>query len=407
MEDAYVKPKTISIVIPSCLFRLVCFAAYNFAYILYMLSYISQNIYLFLLFVFCCLNATIYFLSYLNQIGKTLGKRTLKLSLSYVVTFLVISLGMQIFNGDFSSYLWVGLFRITLPIVSAFFWINTVKESEQKYFFDLLLLRFILHFLWSNLEHMNWQTLLSMSWSNSYSDFESSLAHDFFILECYFLWKKERKRSFISMIFCMLSMKRLSFVLAPLLFVFDLLPVYFPRFCKRIKFFQQESKKRKVSSLWANLLKIVVIVSPLFMVALYSPAGQDLFYSLFKKDLNVFMSGRVSIYYTLVEAIPYYNGYGSVNHFLSSYVASVFGTYWNAVLHNDYIRIYLETGILGVIAITHSLVELSRKEYWIFVMMVYLMVVAITSHIFNYFSVWVTFYMIVFQLNTEREKVFA
>ena len=86
---------------------------------------------------------------------------------------------------------------------------------------------------------------------------------------------------------------------------------------------------------------------------------------------------------------------GSSNAFLSSFVKSKYGTTWDGILHNDFLRLLLETTIVGVIIVANNLVEICKKNTWIFLMGCYLIIVAITSHIFNYFSVWITFYMIV------------
>ena len=140
------------------------------------------------------------------------------------------------------------------------------------------------------------------------------------------------------------------------------------------------------------------------MFALYSKASQNFFQNVFNMDLNLKMGGRIAIYDTVVNNIPYFNGYGSINAFLSKFVYSVFGTYWNATLHNDFIRIYYETTIVGVEVLANNLVELSKKNYWNFIIVAYLIFVGITSHILNYFSVWVTFYMIIMCTQKESDE---
>lgn len=146
-------------------------------------------------------------------------------------------------------------------------------------------------------------------------------------MEVYFLSRKDNKKAFVSMLLCMLSMKRLSFILAPILFVL----------AKKLPEINKPVKKSLLRS-----LKIVAILSPFFMFALYSKASQNFFQNVFNMDLNLKMGGRIAIYDTVVNNIPYFNGYGSINAFLSKFVYSVFGTYWNATLHNDFIRIYYE-----------------------------------------------------------------
>lgn len=377
---------SINISLPKCKLRLLVFAVYNFLYVTYMMGYTSQTLYLGTLILFCLMNLGVIALKkgFLRR-----GIREFKLGIAYVITFLIISLAIQVFNSDFELYLFTGLIRITLPIVNALLLVNSVDSKDFKYFFDILLLRFIINFVWQNYEYFNLEGLLSISWADSTSEMETSLAHDFIIMEMYYLSQKAYKRGFVCVVLCMLSMKRLSFFLAPIMFILSLI----------ISFDGKSVKKR-----YLNIVKMVAILSPFIILALYSEQSQQMFKELFNFDLNLFMNGRIYIHELLVNNIPYYNGYGSVNSFLEKFVYENYSTVWNAILHNDLLRIYYETTIIGVIVLVYSLVELSKKNYWHFFMICYLLFVAITSHIFNYFSVWITFYMVVMCFNDGRLK---
>lgn len=362
--------------LPRCKARFAVFILYNMFYVLYMMGQASQIFYLGTLILFCGMNAITLFTR-----GGVLyrGKREFKLGMGYVIVFFIISSMIQCIHFDFRSYLITGLIRITLPIVNAYLFVNTIDEEDQKYFFNVLFARFVIHFVWQNHSYLNLRGLSSISWSNSSSDMESSLAHDFLIMEMFYLYRNEKKKAFVCMILCMMSMKRLSFILAPF---FLIVSRYIPR-------------NIEVKKIFCLLLKGVAAISPFIILLLYSNASQAWFFSTFHVDLNIVMSGRPRIYEIMRDNMPYYNGYGSINNFLGHYVMYQFGTTWNAILHNDFLRIFFETTIAGVIVLANNLVELSKKEYWFFLMMVYLITVAITSHILNYFSVWITFYMIV------------
>lgn len=362
--------------LPQCKVRYLIFILYNFFYILYMMGYTSQVLYFGTLLIFCCLN---FFIRFINNTKNAKCIKELNLGIGFIATFLVISFIIQLIHRDFQIYLITGLIRIALPIINAFLFVNTVNENDQKYFFNVLLLRFIVHFIWQNYSFFNLQGLMSISWIQSSSEMETSMAHDFMIMEMYYLYRKENKKAFICMAFCMLSMKRLSFILAPLLIIFS----------KRVPVGVEVKRS------YLTALKIITILSPFLILLLYTETSQNWLYQTFHIDLNQVMAGRVSIYETMKNAIPYYNGYGSINNFLAKYVMQTYGTIWNATLHNDFLRIYLETTIIGVIIMANNLIEMTRKEYWHFLMIAYLIFVAITSHIFNYFSVWVTFYLVI------------
>ena len=369
--------------LPRNTIRYFTFTLYNLFYVTYMMGYTSQVFYLGTLMLFCLMN-----LSEILRRGGIIckGLKDFRLGMGYILTFLCVSLLIQFLNRDFEAYLFSGLLRITLPIVNAFLIVNSFEPSEFGALFDVLLARFVVHFVWENYSNFNLAGLMSISWANSNSVMESSMAHDFLVMEIYYLSRKENRKAFICMIFCMLSMKRLSFILAPTLFI-----------AAKIA----KSLDSSVKKAYIRALKGIAIVSPFMILVLYSEGVQNLFLQWFHLDLNDAMSGRVAIYNTLVNNIPYYNGYGSINAFLEKFVSTRFGTYWNAILHNDFLRIYYETTIIGVVVLANNLVELSKRNYWHFIIVAYLMFVAITSHILNYFSVWITFYMIVFCSHVE------
>lgn len=373
--------------LPKCKFRLSIFIAYNLFFVLYIIGKISNIYYLLGMGFFCFLN----FLS-IVQTGKLSLKNSfheLKLGIVYVLVFFVISFIIQLSNNNMQLSILLGdLGRFTIPIIYAYLFVNSIDKNEQKIFFDILLFRFILQFILININNFSVNYFLSLSWLSTDSLLESSLAHDFFILELFFLMINNKKNAFICMIFCMLSMKRLSFILAPLVFVFsNKIPSNIP-----------------VKKKYIILLKVMAIVSPIVLINLYSIEFRNFLYNTFNFDLNLFMSGRISIYNLLVNNIPQYNGLGSINNFLGPFAKKYYGTTWNGVLHNDFLRLYLETTIIGVIVFSNNIVEICKKNYWLFIMIAYLILVAITSHIFNYFSVWVTLYLSVMYYNSISEK---
>lgn len=347
-----------------------------------MLGYTSQSLYLGTLILFCMMNGF-----FVLRKKEYLCKREFKLGTCYVLVFLVVSVLIQLFHMDFQTYLISGLIRIFLPIINAFLFVNSINESDYDAFFNVMLLRFVLQFLLENYQYLNPTDILAISWKDSSSVMESSMAHDFIIMEMYYLFKNKKMKAIICMVFCMLSMKRISFILAPLLLTM----------AKWIKNDIPVNKK------YLSALKGISIISPFLIIAMYSDSFQIWLYNTLHVDLNVIMSGRPHIYKTLVENIPYFNGYGSVNNFLTQR-ALLFNTTWDAVLHNDFLRIYFETTIFGVIVLANNLVELTKKQYWHFIMISYLLVVAITSHILNYFSVWITFYLVVMCSNSTQQK---
>lgn len=356
--------------------RLLFFVLYNISFALYMAGIISRIYYILFILIFCAMNALVIIRQ--KRPVKN-GLKELRLGIISMAVLFLLSIVMQILNNRIElSYVVGDLFRMVMPIVSAFLLANTFDKDEIGLCFDVLLIRFILQFLLINASHLSIGNILAISWSNSSSIMESSLAHDFIVLEMLYLMLNKQKKAFLCMIFCMLSMKRISFIAAPLLFIFS-------------KSIQPNSVNRRLLS----VIKIITIISPIIVVWLYKKETQEFLQTSFNINLNAITSGRVQIYNLLQRNIGHYNGLGSSNAFLGEYARSTFNTTWNGVLHNDILRLFLETTIIGVAVYVRNFFEIIKNNKWLFLMGLYLIVVAITSHIFNYFSVWVTFYMAV------------
>ena len=144
---AHLNSLTIRISVPSCKLRYLVFITYNLLYVLYMEGYAPQSLYLATLAMFCIMNALTIYAKAQNSFTAT---RELKLGLGYVLAFLFISILIQIIHQDFGIYLYQDIFRITLPIINAFFFVNSINEKDREFFFTVLYLRFILHCFFMN-----------------------------------------------------------------------------------------------------------------------------------------------------------------------------------------------------------------------------------------------------------------
>lgn len=371
--------------LPKSSFRFLLFCLYNALYVAYMQGYASQALYMGSLILFCFANGVIFLYKGKRKIA---GFKSASYIFLFIAVFGAISIPIQTMNGGLRGFLFSALGRLALPMINALFFVNAVEEEDWDFYFNILLVRFCCHFLLVNADNLTLSNVLSISWSDSEAATETSLAHDFLIMEMLFLAMKQKGKAFICVLFCMLSMKRLSFILAPVAFV---LPGRLP--------------KGDVKPAFRVLAMLTIVLSPFVLMWLYRYDVMGWLYSSFGIDLVKEMSGRPTIYHTAIAGMGgIYNGYGSINNYLASYSATHYGTVWNGVLHNDTIGMYLETGILGIVFFAFGIVEFSKKNYWHFFMMLYLVFVAITSHILDYFSVWVTFYLAVMCMNVSQEK---
>lgn len=357
--------------------RVMIFVAYNIAYVAYMLGYLSWIQEIAVLALFCIANALVFITKHTR--GKpVLFSRELKLGLGFIGVFFVISIMIQMWNNDFQGYLFEEIFRTAGPLINAFLFINATNEKERDIYFNILLVRYIVHFMLFNINNLDIRNISMISWSDSFSPFESGMAHDFIILEFYYLYKKQKKKALVCLLFCMLSLKRISFFLAPIMFILSsIVP-----------------NGKPVKKIFVLIPKIIFIMSPFVILFLYSPDIGNWLLTNYNFDLNEFTMERITIFERLVDNIPYFNGFGSANNFLVPLIGNKF--------HNDLLRFYFEVTIIGVIFAVNNLVEMAKNECWSLIMMSYILLVSATTPLFTYFPIWITLYMVLADMNAGK-----
>ncbi len=359
--------------------QIILFVQYNFFYVMYRYEKVSNNIQLFSLFLFISFNILIWLITDMKNRPIKWGY-PFSQSLIIIFSVLIISFLFQMYNSDFQSYLITSIISLFTPILTAFVLINTIHKGDYIIYVNILLIKTIMIFLIDNLFELKLENLLLISWGNSYSPFESSMAHEFLLLECIYLFFDKKKSAFISMVLCMLSMKRLSFLLAPLLFIFT----------KKII---QLSGNRTILKGYTYVFKLITFLSPFVILFLYKDQTTEFLINTIGFDLNSFMSGRKTIYKLLINNIPYFNGFGSVNTWLLQFSYNFFGTTWNGILHNDVLRVYFELTIIGFLIFFNSFINIFKDNFWTILMGGYVLFVMITSHLLDYYPMWLTFYI--------------
>lgn len=358
-----------------------------------MTGYIARYINLLLLAVFIgmCLYQFIY--SNKNSEEKrSLFLSELKSAMIIVVSFFLISVFIQIIHNDFKFYVITELLYNIIPPVLAFFWINTTEEGEQKKYFYIFFFKSLVYFVLSNFENFSIENIRKIDWNDSNSSiFESPLAHDFLFLEIVFLKLKNRKLAVVSFILCLLSFKRISFILAGVI-----LAISFGK--KKI-----DSKKltTEVNKKIIAFVFIIMVISP-FCIEWMSSMSGITFFSDHGIDINKFSTGRVGLIKYVQNNIKYYNGYGSTDYFMqnssSKFIAEL------GSMHCDILKLYFEVTELGVIIYVYEMLKIAKKNKIIFVMLIYLFLEIVNSHFIDLLSVWNIYFMFAAYLYAQNER---
>lgn len=379
-------------------FKLLLFVLYNFAYVLYMIGIIPRivNLALLLVFIISCLYKYIIERNKILFTEKDLFKTEFFSALKIVGFFLLVSIIIQIYHHDYQRYLFNEILYNLIPPVIAFFWINTTEKKDCFPYFVVFFLRTIFYFILKNKNNFSLDNIMMISWNDSKSSvFEIVLAHDFLFLEIIFLYFKKEKFAIISLIFCLLSFKRLSFILAIIILIL---------------YYVLRKKENILNNSVNKLLLIITLlffcIVPFFIQWLISDNGISFFYSK-GIDLNKFTTGRTNIVRYVINNIKYFNGYGSSDYFMEH----SFGVYaLLGSMHCDTLKLYYEVTEIGVIIYFFEMLKIARKHYLIFFMLFYLFLEVTVSHFLDQLSVWNMFFMFAayvysYGLSTENEKM--
>lgn len=379
--------------------KFVIFLLYNMAYVFYMLGMLNRILYLGLLMLFLAICIFEYIVKNEGVFGKKKDYfwHEFLRAMFIVLVFFCISVCIQLYHGGIKGFLFSELLYNVIPPAVAFFWINTSYKEERYTYFFVFLLRNVLYFVIANIGNFSLSNILAISWGDSKSSiFETPYAHDFFFLEIIFFYFNKKKLAMLCMILCMLNFKRISFILSLCVFGFCLLLEH----DKKIRLYFE--KKRNVRSQIRYMLLIVLCIMPFVISFAVSDAGLRFFDNVLGINLDEFTTGRVGVIRYTIKNIGFFNGYGSSDSFLKNSINPTYQVLGS--MHCDILRIYLETTMIGVIVYFKEMMEIAKKSWIIFGMLMYLFMELIFSHFINALGVWIMFFMFAAMIYAEKKE---
>lgn len=360
--------------------KLLFFTIYNIFYALYMSGFLSRTIYLFTLVLFI----VICILQYITQNKDRIKFEYKKETLAFLMFFgfvLLYSFCIQLINKNIKTYLISSSAYLILPFVTGYFWIISTPSKYRTAYFYVYFIRCCMVFLMNIQGNFSLDDIFKIDINDSNSSiYESSEAHNFLILELIFLYKKKKILPIICALFCVLSFKRLSFILSiVLLFAYRFIP------------------RKKCNKRLIYISTVLLIIVPYFYGWLISANGQQTFYNLFKIQLDDFMTGRISFINKSLNSIGKINGYGSISYMINIGNTNI-GKY---SLHCDLYQLYLECTIISVAIFSWYIFKLGSKNYYSLFLVLYFVLELIISQFFINLSAWTLLYMFIFYSDKE------
>ena len=214
---------------------------------------------------------------------------------------------------------------------------------------------------------------------------ESGLSSFFVLLYIYFLYRNKYKRAVLSAFGVFLGFKRVATLYMLILtLVFRFIP-----------------KHRKVPKLIIRIAMVSFIVLPFVAELMCTDEFAMWFYQQFEIEFNKFTMTRFYIINLVIDADLPQMGLGTTTYFLESR-----GHDGQLNMHNDILRIYMECGFWGSVALSVNNFKMVAKHWYSFLTMLFLMLQMFVTHCLGSgnLSIWIIAYMIIFYFNRTDSK---
>lgn len=379
----------------------ILFALYNMIYVLYRVHILNRMIYMLTLGFFFLFE--VYVVLSDQRREERFFRKDFRATMFVAFVFFAISLGIQIINGNLQTYLYEELLYFVVPCLAGYVCINYSKDDDVKWFFYIILLKLALYFILRFWGTFSLSAIMAINFHDSNSSlYEIVIAHDFLFLMIIFVYFDDFKATLLSFALCVLSFKRLPFILSFVILVLYLLN----KSGKAIKLGVLNKKVAKwLGGSFSNgsliVMFLIMMSLPFIMQWVYSTSGVQWFNSTFGIDLNRETSGRVNIVnYALNNFLP--NGLGSITHFYETNSNELFRRIAN--MHCDVIRLEKEVTIVGYAIYSYVLVKVFSRSRFTTIMLLYLVAEMTLSHMADQLNIWIIMYLFAAYLSKKRTE---
>lgn len=272
-------------------------------------------------------------------------------------------------SDKFSSLTALNLCYLYGAVVYAYLMINTLNfETFMKCMKVLLVLSFIGYVIEIGPNSFTLANVLKIDYQVSYSPFESSYSSSISIIMCAFFccYREKKLWTLLAFVFSLLTFKRMFIVFA---FIFLIIPMFV-------------NQNKKVRGLILVGLGIFFVAATVAIYYLYQPAFSNLVEDITGSPIEIFSQGRNTLFDSLLSNnyVPF--GYASTEAFLGR------------SLEMELLQIYLEMGIVGLVAFVTVFLSLTGRNAYCVLFMVSILMNSLFSHSLSGMFNWTLRYMI-------------
>ncbi len=324
----------------------------------------------------------IIFLLEMNMIRKKRTKDYIfKDELKYIILltgcFTILSLYYIVKNRGFEMITLVGLIKIIMPIIVAFFVINIMSLKDIYKLMSILLIITFGGYLISITDKISIENILSINWLSSHSAFESTFfsptAISFCLFFCYF--RKHKFYTYLSVLFTIMTFKRIMVIYSLFLLIFGSL----------------FSKTNKVPKWIINLFMVTFLGITVIYINLMLGNINDFLFKYIGIDINSFSMGRAYLMQVISSRFTSLGFMSSTVNYRS--------------MEMDLPMIYVEMGIISVIATIYFLTKIAKENWYNFLIIIFCLLELLTSHWFDITYFWIVAYITIGSIQYKQEEV--
>lgn len=332
--------------------------------ILFSYYVLQRSSIMYALMVFCVLFLSTFMITNNHELNITnkISKNYFKI----IIFIFIYSLIINTSRTDYSIRFIIELAFIAIPLLICT-QINSFNDFDFINFINIMFYMFLILFCLEYATKLSIQNICSISFINSYSPFEGDFALPFTLLTLWYLFTGDNKKFVISILFTILSMKRMMLI-AMIICIF----IYF--ISKKIKI----GKKHIIAITCINL---IIVLS---MIALFkSEQIAILFYKIMGISLNKFTMGRYEMFNLVLDPNKNLLGYGATTDFFSNY-SVIFNKPGFNVLHSDLLKLFIELNPVGFLLFMYLMYKNSINNRYIFIYCILINFVFIFNHTLDY-----------------------
>lgn len=306
----------------------------------------SLSKYKYIILLLCIIEAFLSFSKNKKRNSKVFMKKEFKNLLFFVFIIIIYSFSISFIVGKFSFRTIQELIFLVCPMIYAYYMINILDKEEIHSNMKLSLIIIFGFYVFSlNADFKSIiNSLLNSSFGNSSSNLESHIYCGFSIAYCFYFcyFSKEKKYKYLSLLFVIMTFKRLFIVMAIFIFILSYMNL----------------REKKITDNFYIMSSIFLILFSITYYNIMLPENVQKIEYKYDVDISKFTSTRSDRLKRLSLSDYKSYGFGSSTEYMYAN--------FDGALEMDIIKIIVELGYIPIIILIFSYLYYGKYNFYTF-----------------------------------------